>query len=333
MNQLTNVTGLSLAMAVWLAHDEYDNGSAVHTGENLISATSLLKPIRQLVLAPTVDVEDRVEDVTQRMRSCFGTAIHDSIERAWRTGYAKALRRLGYPAKMIEKVRIDPEEGTLQEGEIAVYLEQRAFRSINVDGLTVTISGKFDQIINGELNDTKTTSTFTYIHRTKTEDYALQGSIYRWLNPEKITSDTMKIQHVFTDWQKAQARSNPNYPSQPMVEISVNLMSLAETEAWLRRRIRQIVKNQNLPEPEIVRCTDEELWRSAPSYKFYSDPAKAAEGGRSTKNFTSYAEAAAHRNTAGKGVIVTIPGQVKACGYCPAFSACNQKDEYEHNHD
>jgi hypothetical protein len=31
---------------------------------------------------------------------------------------------------------------------------------------------------------------------------------------------------------------------------------------------------------------------------------------------------------AGKGVIKTVPGEVKACEYCPAFTICKQKDSY-----
>ena len=30
----------------------------------------------------------------------------------------------------------------------------------------------------------------------------------------------------------------------------------------------------------------------------------------------------------GKGIVKEIPGEVKACSYCPAFNACKQKDHY-----
>ena len=30
----------------------------------------------------------------------------------------------------------------------------------------------------------------------------------------------------------------------------------------------------------------------------------------------------------GKGVVITKPGEVKRCGYCPGFEACTQKDAY-----
>lgn len=328
---LSNTADIGLAMAVWLAHDEYDSGASEHPDENLISATSLIKPVRQLILGNRVPPSERQVDVTDLIASRFGHAIHDSVEHAWKAGYKKALAKLGYPRKMIEMVRINPEPHELFDGCIPVYLEQRYYRDIIVDGHTIKVSGKFDQIINGEVNDTKTTSVYTWLLGSKTEDYSIQGSIYRWISPDKVTSDIMRVGHVFTDWQRSQARINPKYPRHKVVETKVELMSLDETERWIRSRIREIAANQDLDEPFIIRCSEKDLWMSEPEFKFYSDPAKAAEGGRSTKNFPNYPAAAAYRNKMGKGVVVTVPSQPKACAYCAGFDQCTQKDEYEIN--
>lgn len=327
MHSIQNNTGLSLSMAVWLAHDEYTNGQDAFPGRDIISATALLKPVRQTVLAARVPDSESIPDVADMIASRFGHAIHDSIENAWRKGYEPALKKLGYPQKMIDKIRINPE--VKEDGAINVYLEQRYYREVNVDGHDIIVSGQVDQIINGQLNDTKTTSVYAYVNRSKEEDYQLQGSIYRWLNPDIITSGIMMIQHVFTDWQRSQARISKDYPQSRLIEFPVTLLDLKTTENWIKNRIREIAANQHLPEGEVVRCTDKELWKSDPQFKYYSDPAKAAEGGRSTKNFPNYPAAALHCSKAGKGVVITVPGQVKACGYCKAFPVCTQKDEYE----
>lgn len=328
MNQLTNINGLGISMAVWLAHDDYNNGGDEHPGKNVISATTLLKPTRQLVLGNRVPPSQRVSDVADMIASRFGQAIHDSVEHAWKAGYGPAMKRLGYPQKLIDKVKINPE--TVSPGDFPVYLEQRFFREIEVDGHEIIISGKFDQIINGELNDTKSTSVYAYINRSKEDDYRIQGSIYRWINPEKVTSDIMKIQHVFTDWQPSQVKVNPKYPPTRVLEFKVDLLPLEETEIWIANKIREIIKNQNLPEDQIVRCSDKDLWKSDPVFKYYANPKTVQNGGRATKNFDTYPEAALHLSKQGKGVVVEVPGQVKACGYCPGFDLCTQKDEYEH---
>lgn len=325
---LSNTSDIGLALAVWLAHDEYDAGHSAYPGRDVISATALLKPTRQLILANRVSPADRQVDVSDLIASRLGHAIHDSIEHAWKSGYRPALAALGFPQKMIDAVRINPGDGDVGEGVIPVYLEQRFFRDIDIDGNSVVVSGKFDQIINGELNDTKTTSVYTWIKGSKTEDYALQGSIYRWINPDKVTSDVMRIQHVFTDWQRAMAKPGSDYPASRVVEAKVRLLSLAETERWIRNKIRELVANQGLPEPEILPCSEKDLWMSPPVYKYYSDPRKAAEGGRATKNFPNCPAAAAYCNQQGKGIVVTVPSEPKACAYCAGFDLCTQKDGF-----
>jgi hypothetical protein len=86
------------------------------------------------------------------------------------------------------------------------------------------------------------------------------------------------------------------------------------------------VRYQDASQDALPRCTDEELWRSEPVYKYYSDPTKT--DGRATKNFDSLIEANNHLTEKGKGVVKTVPGQVKACLYCRAFDICEQRKEY-----
>jgi len=320
---LTNVTGISMAMAVWLARNEYNSGADIAPKGELISATTLLKSTRSFILGNRVPQEESTVDVLDLVPSKLGHAIHASVEDAWRN-YHQAMKDLGYPQRVIDAIRINPE--TVEDGEIPVYLEQRYFKEI--DG--VIVSGQLDQLIDGQLNDTKTTSVYAYINGSKVEDYRLQMSIYRWLAPERVTSDIAMIQHMFTDWQRSMARQNPNYPQSRLVEFPVELMSLSETELWIKNKLAEIRANVNLPEPDIIRCTDKELWRSEPKYKYYADVEKAKAGGRSIKNFDNPQDAATHQAKAGKGVVITVPGQVKACGYCPAFPICTQKDDYDH---
>lgn len=329
MNQITNTKNFGLAMAVWLAHDEYDAGTNLFPGKPVFSVTTLLKPTRQLILSNRVPPADRTTDVSDLIASRYGHAIHDSIETAWRTGYQSSLKKLGYPQKMIDKIRINPEDHELGDGIIPVYLEQRYYREF--DG--IVISGKFDQIIDGEVNDIKTTSAYTWVNNSKDEDYKLQGSLYRWINPTKVTSDIMRIQHVFTDWQRMQARINPNYPQSRVVEKKIQLLSLRETEQWLRAKFTELRANDQLEEDEMIRCSDKDLWRSEPEFKYYADPTKAHAGGRSTKNFPDIVSANAYCSKQGKGVVVTIPSKVKACSYCQAFDICTQKNEYEGDHE
>lgn len=329
--RLTNKGNINVGLAVWLATDGYSmeptDSESIPEGM-LISATTLLRPTRQLVLRSRIDPEDLEVDIADLVASRFGHALHDSVEKAWATNYQKALHKLGYPDKMIKSIIINPRPEELTPDKIPVYLERRAYKKID----DYVITGQLDMVIQGSLMDTKSTSTFSYIKGNKDDDYAWQGSIYRWLNPDIITSDIMRINFIFTDWQRFRAVQDPNYPQRRVETIEIKLFSLEETEAFIRSRLSEYNKNIKLPEEDIVRCTDKELWRSETTYKYYSDPLKAQSGGRATKNFdTDKAAAYRHLASMGKGTVIEFPGKVKACAYCDVFDICSQQKEYEHD--
>lgn len=308
----TNTQNIDPAIAVFLATDHYDYDP------NTISATALLKPLRQLILSKRVPVEQQVVDISSMVKSRIGSAIHDAIEKAWLTNHEKALVSLGISKEVASSVVVNPTE--VLPNEIPVYLEQRLHKKLD----NVVIGGKFDIVFDGEVQDYKSTGVFTLINGNKDEDYAMQGSIYRWLDPSLITKDTMKIHFILTDWMASRAMGDPNYPQSACPSKSYALKSLEETEDFIRNKIRLIDIYKDAPEDAIPLCTDKELWRSEPEYKYYKDKTKTA---RSTKNFPTYAEAMQRFIADGStGLVVTKPGQVTACKYCNAFSVCKQKD-------
>ncbi len=317
--KITNNSGINLTLAVWLLHDEYDYVDK----ENYISVTSLMRPLKQTILAARIPNKDKVADVEDYVARTLGKAIHDSMEKAWTKHYASSMRKLGYPEAVIQRIRVNPEPEDIAADSpiIPVYLEQRAFK----DFQGFCIGGKFDMVAEGIVQDNKSTSAYSWLFGTRDDEHILQLSLYKWLNPDKITADFGQINYIFTDWAKAQAKSNPKYPQKRIEEKRVTLMDTPAVEQWVSARLTTLKRDWNKPEEELAECTDEELWRSAPAYKYYADPTKTA---RSTKNFETKAEADAHCAAAGKGIVKTIPGEVKACGYCPAYDGCKQKDRY-----
>ncbi|MCM2973798.1 hypothetical protein [Larsenimonas suaedae] len=315
MRKYLNTTGVPLSLAVFLASDKYDHE------EGVISATSLIKPIRQLVLAGRVPPQDGLVDISTLVNSRMGTAIHDGIEGAWTGNYHEAMKALGYPQRVIDRVVINPEPGTLTEGMIPVYLERRSRKQIG----GYTVSGKFDFVAEGRLEDFKSTSVMTWIEGRSDMKYILQGSIYRWLNQDIITSDTMAIQFIFTDWSKPRAMQDPKYPQARTAPKEFDLMPLAETESYIRNKLHMLDTYIKAPEHEIPRCTDEDLWRKPPQWKYYRNPQKMT---RSTKNFDNKQDAMIRLAQDGNvGTVVEHKGEVIACRYCPGFMACTQKDE------
>jgi hypothetical protein len=325
--RFANVSQVPLALAVFLASDFYDHSD----DPTEISATALLKPLRQTILAARVPAGEGLVNLADMLNSRMGTAIHSGIEKAWKENYQVAMQSLGIPKRVIDRVVINPEPAnfTIDPDIIPVYVEPERFkRQITVNGRTWTITGKTDFIGEGRVQDFKSTSVFTYQKQTGATKFPLQGSIYRWLAPDIITEPTLDIHYIFTDWKSAMAKTDPNYPSQRFLTQRYDLMSLSETETFIRKKLQLIEAYWEAPEEEIPLCDDEELWRSDPVFKYYKTPENALiPGKRSTKNFDTRQDAVIFMSEqGGKGAIKEVPGSVMACKYCPAFAACSQKD-------
>ena len=320
MGKISNNANIPLALAVWAVNDDYD----YQPDPDYFSVTSLLKPIKQIVLSRRVPPELETADVEDYVASALGSSIHAGIEKAWKENYKKNLKALGYSDSLINRVKINPEPEELQPDTIPIYMEQRHFKKFR----GFTIGGKYDLVAEGILHDNKSTSAYTYVFGGKDEDYKLQGSFYRWLCPDKITEDFIRINFIFTDWQKTQAKRDENYPQHRLISKDIPLYSLEETEQIITGKLELIRKYRNSPEEDIPECTDEDLWRSPTKYKYYSNPEKT--DGRSTKNFDSLEEAHNYlRNEKfGKGIIITVPGEVKRCLYCSAAPICKQRLKY-----
>lgn len=320
MSRLTNHNGVHLAAAVWLAHDDYDhNDDPSH-----ISVTGLIRPIRQSILAKRVPVEERTTDLVDLFDSRVGQALHSGVEDAWLNHYRTSMQKLGQPAHIIDLVRINPE--TEDPDTIPVYTEVRTFRTIVVNGVKFIISGKIDLIIDGQLADVKKTKVYKYQNPGSAGQWVLQGSLYRWLNPEKIRNAELVIQYALLDWARGNIGRYPDYPAHPLPTRTFGLMGLQEIEQWVHNRLALLQQLKDAPDDQLPECTEEDLWRGPTQFKYYGNPETAKAGGRSTKNFDDQASANNHLVDKGKGVVIPKPGVVRACGYCQAATICKQRE-------
>ena len=316
--QLTNKENLSLPFLVWLCMDEYDHN---HDPNN-ISATSLIKPLRQFILnekLPNTEV-----DVSNLVASRMGTAIHNSAEMSWmnKDNLFKALRLAGYPIRVIELVKVNPTEEELQRNPdiIPVYLEQRVTKQIN----EFTVSGKFDMVLDGNIYDYKSTSVYTYINDSNAQKYIEQASIYRYLNPKIITGDTITILFIFTDWSQAASYNNKDYPKSRLMEKSYPLMSIQETEVFIKQKLSAIKSYRLKDIQELPLCDEKDLWVDPTVWKYYKDPTKLT---RSTKNFDNSNDAYVFASNKGEGIVIEVKGKARACNYCNARPICTQYEQ------
>ncbi len=327
MKRLTNNSNLPLSVAVWLASDSYD----FKFNDKRLSATDMGKSIRQLVLRNRLrqagDTIIMQEDITQRLKSRFGHAIHDAIENVWNNEDRRnmALAQLGYPEQVRKRIVINPSSEYVEQNPncIPVYMEQRNSREI----AGYTISGQFDFLAEAQLEDFKSTGTYTYEKGVNDKKFALQGSIYRWLNITLIKKPTVKINYLFTDWNANKALASNKYPPSPVMSVPIKLWSVEETEQYLRTKLMQLDANKEVPETELPFCSAEELWQGDTEYKYFAK----AESIRASKNFGTDVRAAyAHLQSKGnKGLIREIPSEARACAYCECHDICSQRKQLE----
>ena len=318
MKKLTNNAKIPISLAVWLATDSYDHDDR----PNLISATSLLKPMRELILSRQFKDIEQTIDISSLIASSMGTALHDSIERSWTLpgNMEKAMKMLGYPEQLIKRIVINPtaEELAGHPDWVPVYLEQRS--EIEICGYI--ISGKFDFVIEASVEDFKSTSAYGFMMGSNTEKYMQQGSIYRWLNQDKITGDTVKIQLIFTDWSALKARTDKKYPQSKLLQQEIVLMSIEETQAFITNKLETLARLEAAPQASLPLCTADELWQKPDIWKYYKDPTKKT---RSTKNFDNMNEAILRLTKDGNcGEVVHVPGLATKCKYCDVAEVCLQ---------
>lgn len=313
MTQYTNNEGIPLALAVLFVNDLYD-----HSDEpNTISVTTLLDSVRQIILSMRATGTGTI-DVSDMIASAYGTALHSALEQAWLDPY-NALESLGYPKKMWEQVIINPSledihylnQGTVY---IPIYVEQRSIKQI----AGWNVSGKFDLVIDGRLNDLKNRKVWAYLNSSNDKKDILQASIYRWLNQDKISEEDFSILWLFTDWNSLEALKNPLYPKQRWLEQKFKLLSIQETEQYLINKLNLINQYIKSSESELPLCTDEDLWMGKSVWKYY----KAYGQSRSTKNFDNALDA--HKEILKGGYVNEVKGKAIRCTYCSASSICSQ---------
>ena len=177
---------------------------------------------------------------------------------------------------------------------------------------------EYDLVINGLLSDYKSTTVYG-MGRSK-KDHILQGSIYRWLNPELIKEDYIEIIYILTDW--SNKSYDKDYPKDIINPVYYELMSLEDIEMYIRTKLNDIKKYWDSPYDELPLCNQEEMWQGDPTYKYYKNPNNLT---RSTKNFSNYYEAYARLQKDGNiGTIITHKAKAYKCQFCSGLPLCTQ---------
>jgi hypothetical protein len=195
---LTNLYGLPDAIYNAVKNDPYQGGGD-------ISVTKLIDAPQRRTLQK-IHRKVVVEDVSDRIWSLMGQAVHTVLERA----------------------------GT------SALIEQRLYAEIG----GWKLSGQFDRLhLEDEvLQDYKVCSTYK---AGGDESWERQLNVLRWLahkNGHKV--ERLQIVAIFRDWKKSEAKRKEDYPQQPISTIDVRVWSLEECEQYIASRIAMHQKSE-----------------------------------------------------------------------------------------
>lgn len=207
------------------------------------SCTTLLKGTCETVLTRRHS-DEIVEDVSDKIWSIFGTAVHKILEESQET------------------------EDQIKEATVFTA----------IDGCTIT--GRFDlyDASTETVTDYKTTSVFKY-KKGDFEDYRKQLLIYCCLlTVNGFAANNGEVILILRDWIQSKAKTEKDYPDCQVQKITFNFTEsdLIDIAHFMREKITALKEAQTVPDDELIPCNEHERWHTNDMWAVVKDGKKKA---------------------------------------------------------
>lgn len=181
-----------------------------------------------------------VEDVSDRVFSLFGRAVHQILE--W---------------------------GAEDHQEA----EERVFMAVDVDGVQVKVSGAMDlQDPEGDgsvvIRDWKVTTVYAFMAEKAAWVNQLNCYAHMVRKVKGVEVNGLQIGAILRDFSKSKSKRQSDYPPAAIQTLDLPLWNSEEAEAYFMERVRLHVKARDmvLAGHEPPHCTDEERWSDPPVF-------------------------------------------------------------------
>lgn len=251
------------------------------------SVTTLLKSTREILLNRRHN-EELEQDCSDMIWMLFGTAVHSILEKNADGKNEIAEKFLGV---------------TLENG--------------------YTVSGIVDlyDVANQKVIDYKTASVWKVIHNDF-EDWRKQGMMYAWmLRKNGLPCERVEFYAILKDHSKMKAKFDKNYPRLPVhkVEFDVTDESMIEIDAFIRNKIDDLMRYEDVPDDELPLCSMTERWNDGNKYAVMKKGRKTA-----LRVLDSIEEAEIWKMSNGGDFIEERKGVDRKCvEYCLCCQKCN----------
>lgn len=232
--QITNELGLPQALV-----DACD--VSPHNAPNTVSATTLKQGVREILLTKR-HWEEMTDDVSNRIWSLFGTAVHSLLERE------------------------SPD----------TFVEERFEKQIG----TYKVTGRLDcyDMKNKIIFDYKTATVWKYKFQDF-DDWKFQGLVYAWLLKQQgLEVKECRFVAMFKDFSKTKAKIESDYPNSPVYiyRFDVTEQGLEEIEEKIVAKVTELQMSEKLSDDELPLCSDEERWAKPTTYAVMKKGRKSA---------------------------------------------------------
>ena len=254
-----------------------------HNEEGCVSATTLLKGVKEIVLTSR-HWNEMEDDVADRVWAIWGQAVHSLLEHE------------------------TPD----------TFVEESV--SADVNGMKVT--GRMDcyDPKEGILYDYKTASVWKVLYKDF-DDWKKQGLIYSWLlNKNGFSVKKCRFIAMLKDHSKSKAKFDASYPQSPVYvyEFDVTDNDLMAIENFIQIRVREIHHCEKFDDDSIPECSEAERWAKPTNYAVMKQGRKTA-----LRVFDNITEAEKLATEQGGYVETRKGTDGKCPEYCACCEFCN----------
>tara|TARA_Y100000593_G_C4262284_1_gene312863 strand:- start:304 stop:1242 length:939 start_codon:yes stop_codon:yes gene_type:complete len=298
--QLTNTLGLPDAVVRAVKNDNYNRG------ESDITVTELISPAQQVALKHK-HKDDIVEDVSDRIYSLMGQAMHIVLERANVTAIAE--KRL--------------------YGTVAGWRVGGQFDSLAVHYPTDSLQQK------AVLIDFKQMSVWEKIYGLRAERTE-QLNLLAWLveeNYPNLKLERIEVISIFRDWSKREAMrrrqsGDTAYPQHQVAVIPIEMWPQEQQQKFIEDRVHLHQEAQSLA--KMPSCSEEDRWMKPTTFALMKKGRKSAlRVTNSIEELYDYARNKSLLDDASElktgHEIVERPGEnIRCADYCSVSDFCPQ---------
>ena len=296
-----------------------------------LSTSQLVDSVQIRMLKRTTDIE---VDVTDRINSMIGTALHLVIQKANISEHNRAtLRDSVNILKISNQKNNDPNIAKAiswlekKTDELFPEKEQDAMHEFilhwNVDGTVVYGSGDLYVKSEKKLYDFKFCSVYDWILPENKKKWEAELNVFAFLlRMNGFPVDEIEATMLFKDYSRTKAQVEKIYPPASSISVKIRLANLDEMSAYMSARVKAHRQGE---EGNIPECSGGEKWSKATTYALMQPG-----GARSLGNHTNKAEAykdfeKKKGRYPGLYVETRLGENVRCAKWCPVRDVCPQR--------